>query len=97
MSLRDLKPDKHKAILPKINRMYQNVKAMITTIGCNNLKVVGLTCDAYHDEFETFVNEWFCIISKLGYSSFEDSIADHNVSLATIFFVSHLVTAHHSN
>ena len=39
-----------------------------------------------HVEFETSVNEWSCIISKLGYSSFEDSISDHNVSLATAFF-----------
>ena len=86
MSLSDPKPDKLQAVLPKINRMYQNVKAMITATDCNNLKVDVLTCDAYHFEFETSVNEWFCIISKLGYSSFEDSISDHNVSLATAFF-----------
>ena len=86
MSLSDPKPDKLKAVLPKINRMHQNVKAMITTIDCDNLKADVLTCDAYHVEFETSVNEWFCIISKLGYSSFEDSISDHNVSLATAFF-----------
>ena len=86
MSLSDPKPDKLKAVLPKINRMYQNVKAMITATDCNNLKADVLACDAYHVEFETSVNEWFCITSKLGYSSFEDSISDHNVSLATAFF-----------
>ena len=86
MSLSDPKPDKLRAILPKISRMYQNVKTMITATGCSNLKADVSTCDAYHDEFETFVNEWFCIISKLGYSSFEDRISDHNVSLATAFF-----------
>ena len=86
MSLSDPKPDKLKAVLPKINRMYQNVKALITATVCNDLKADVLTCDAYHVEFETSVNEWFCIISKLGYSSFEDSISDHNVSLATAFF-----------
>ena len=97
MSLSDPKPDKLKTVLPKINRMYQNVKAMITATDCNNFKADVLTCDAYHVEFETSVNEWFCIISKLGYSSSKDSISDHNVSLATAFFVSHLVVAHHSN
>ena len=59
---------------------------MITAPSCNNLKADVLTCDAYHDECETSVNEWFCIISKLGYSSFEDSISDHNASLAIAFF-----------
>ena len=82
MSLSDPKPHKLNAVLPKINRMYQNVKTMITATDCTDV----LTCDAYHVEFETSVNEWVCIISKLGYSSFEDSISDHNVSLATAFF-----------
>ena len=39
----------------------------------------------------------FALFLKLGYSSFKDSITDHNVSLATAFFVNHLATAHHSN
>ena len=86
MSLSELKPNKLRAIFPKINRMYQNVKAMITATGCNHFKTDVSISDAYHDEFETSVKKWFCIISKLGYSSFIDSISDHNVSLATAFF-----------
>ena len=77
MSLSDPKPDKLRAFLPKINRMYQNVNAMITATGCNDFETDVSICDAYHDEFETSVKEWFCIISKLGYSSFKDSISDH--------------------
>ena len=38
MSLSNPKPDKLRAILPKINRMYQNVKTMITATNCNDLK-----------------------------------------------------------
>ena len=64
MSLSDLKPDKLGAILPKINRMYQNVKTMIIATGCNNFEIDVSICDAHHDEFETSVNKWFCIISK---------------------------------
>ena len=60
--------------------------AMITATGCTNLKANVSTCDAYHNEFETSVNEWFCIISKVSYSSFEDNISDHNASLATAFY-----------
>ena len=59
---------------------------MIIATGCNDLKTDVSTCDAYHDEFETSVNERFCSISKLGYSSSENSDSDHNVSLATAFF-----------
>ena len=59
---------------------------MITATGCNDLKTDVSICDAYHDEFKTSVNEWFCIISKLGSSSFKDSISDHKVSLAIAFF-----------
>ena len=97
MSLIDPKPDKLRAILPKINQMYENEKAMITATGCSNSKADVLTCDAYHNKFETSVNEWFCIISKLGYSSFEDSISDHNVSFDTCFLICNLATAYHSN
>ena len=86
ISLSNPKPDKLKAILPKINRMYQNVKAMIIATGCNNFETDVSICDAYHDEFETSVNERFCIVFKLGYLSFKDSITDHNVFLATAFF-----------
>ena len=57
MSLSDLKPDKLQAILPKINRMYQNVKTMIIATGCNNFEIHVSICNAYHDEFETSVNE----------------------------------------
>ena len=63
MSLSDPKPDKLKAILPKLNRMYQYVKAMIIATGCNNFQTDVSICDAYHDEFEISVDEWFCIIS----------------------------------
>ena len=66
--------------------MYQNVKAMIIATGCNNFETDVSICDAYHDEFETSLNEWFCIISKLGYSSFKGSISDHDVSLATALY-----------
>ena len=59
---------------------------MITATGCNDFETDVSICDAYHDEFETSANEWFCIISKLGYSSFKDSFSNHNLSLATVFF-----------
>ena len=85
MSLSTPKPDKLRTILSKINRTYQNVKAMMIVTGCNNFETDVSICSAYHDEFETSVNEWFCITSKLGCSSFKDSISDHNVSLATAF------------
>ena len=54
MSLSDPKPDKLKAILPKINHMYQNVRAIIIATDCNNLESDVSICDAYHDEFESF-------------------------------------------
>ena len=59
MSLIDLKPDKLRAIPPKINRMYHNIKTMITATGCNTVKADVSTCNAYHDECKTSVNEWF--------------------------------------
>ena len=59
MALSDPKLDKLRAILPKINRMYQNIKAIVIAIGCNNFETDVSICDAYHDEFETSVNEWF--------------------------------------
>ena len=61
MSLSDPKPDKLRAILPKINRMYENVKAMIIATGCNDFETEVSICDAYHDEFQTSVNEWFAL------------------------------------
>ena len=69
-SLSDPKSEKLRAILPKIIRMYQNVTALIIATGCNEFETDVSICDAYHDEFETSVNEWFCITSKLEYSSF---------------------------
>ena len=70
---------------------------MITASAGSNLITDELTCDAYHYEFKTSVNEWFCFISKIGYLSFEDCINDYNISLATACFVSRLAAAHHSN
>ena len=69
MWLSNPKPDKLRAALPKINRMYQNVKAMTIASGYNDFETDVSICDANHDEFETSVNEWFCIISKLGCSN----------------------------
>ena len=98
MSFSDPQPHKLRTVLPKFNRMYQNVKVMITAIDCSNIKVDVATCNAHHNEFETLVNEWFCIISKLGCSSFEDlALVIIMFLLLLPFFVSHLATAYHSN
>ena len=91
------KSDELKVFLRNINRMVQNVKAMITSSAGSSLNTDELTCDAYHYEFKTSVNECFCFIYKVGYLSFEDSISDYNVSLTTACFVSRLATAHNSN
>ena len=98
MSFSDPQPHKLRTVLPKFNRMYQNVKVMIAAIDCSNIKVDVATRNAYHNEFETSVNEWFCIISKLGCSSFEDLALEIIMFLLLLpFFVSHLATAYHSN
>ena len=49
MSLSDPNQDKLRPIPPKINRMNQNVKAMTTATGCDNLKTDVSISDAYND------------------------------------------------
>ena len=62
------------ALLSEINQIYYELTSMMTST-CESYSIDLYICSAYHKEFkEHIVIEWFCVVSRLGYCVFGDSI-----------------------
>ena len=61
------------ALLSEINQIYHELTSLMTTT-CESYSIDVYICSAYHKEFKEHVIEWFCVVSRLGYCVFGDSI-----------------------
>ena len=73
LSSHDPNISKLDALLSEINLIYHELTSLMTTT-CESYSIDLYICSAYHKEFKEHVIEWFCVVSRLGYCVFGDSI-----------------------
>ena len=73
LSSHDPNISKLDALLSEINQIYHELTSLMTTT-CESYSIDLYICSAYHKEFKEHVIEWFCVVSRLGYCVFGDSI-----------------------
>ena len=61
------------ALLSEINEIYHELTSLMTTT-CESYSIEIYICSAYHKQCKEHVIEWFCVVSRLGYCVFGDSI-----------------------
>ena len=73
LSSHDPNISKLDALLSEINQIYHELTSLMTTTR-ESYSIDLCICSAYHKEFKEHVIEWFCVVSRLGYCVFGDSI-----------------------